>query len=96
MSLETERICWSATGSCLSPPLRRMTGLESLRSPGDTEVTAGSGVLLSRLAAFAQEHGLTGLEFAHGIPGTLGGAVTMNAGGMRRRNARHSPENVVS
>jgi UDP-N-acetylmuramate dehydrogenase len=55
-------------------------GLGKLELSGDTEVTAGSGVLLSRLAAFAQEHGLTGLEFAHGIPGTLGGAVTMNAG----------------
>ncbi|MCI8594492.1 MAG: UDP-N-acetylmuramate dehydrogenase [Oscillospiraceae bacterium] len=47
---------------------------------GEGELTAGSGVLLSRLAVFACEHGLTGLEFAHGIPGTLGGAVTMNAG----------------
>lgn len=43
-------------------------------------VKAGSGVTLARLAVFAREHGLTGLEFAHGIPGTLGGAVTMNAG----------------
>jgi UDP-N-acetylmuramate dehydrogenase len=37
-------------------------------------------VLLSRLAVTARDHGLTGLEFAHGIPGSLGGAVTMNAG----------------
>ena len=43
-------------------------------------ITAQAGVLLSRLAAFAAEHSLTGLEFASGIPGTLGGAVTMNAG----------------
>lgn len=43
-------------------------------------VTAESGVLLSRLAVFARDCGLTGLEFAHGIPGSLGGAVTMNAG----------------
>ncbi|MBE6972926.1 MAG: UDP-N-acetylmuramate dehydrogenase [Ruminococcaceae bacterium] len=43
-------------------------------------VTADSGVTLARLAVFAREQGLTGLEFAHGIPGTLGGAVTMNAG----------------
>jgi len=46
----------------------------------DYEITADSGVLLSELAVFAQKHGLTGLEFAHGIPGTLGGAVLMNAG----------------
>jgi len=44
------------------------------------EITADSGVLLSELAVFAQKHGLEGLEFAHGIPGTLGGAVLMNAG----------------
>ena len=43
-------------------------------------ITAQSGVTLARLAVFAREQGLTGLEFAHGIPGTLGGAVTMNAG----------------
>ena len=54
--------------------------LGKIERTGNTEITAGSGVLLSRLSAFAQEQGLTGLEFAHGIPGTLGGAVTMNAG----------------
>ena len=37
-------------------------------------------MLLVRLANFARELGLTGLEFAHGIPGSVGGAVTMNAG----------------
>ncbi len=44
------------------------------------EIIAESGVLLSRLAVFALDHALTGLEFAHGIPGTFGGAVSMNAG----------------
>ena len=43
-------------------------------------IEADSGITLARLAVFAREQGLTGLEFAHGIPGTLGGAVTMNAG----------------
>jgi len=44
------------------------------------EVAAGCGVLLSTLAHRAAEAALTGLEFAAGIPGTLGGAVSMNAG----------------
>ncbi len=48
--------------------------------PGRRTIVAGSGVLLSQLANFAMEHGLTGLEFAQGIPGTVGGAITMNAG----------------
>lgn len=43
-------------------------------------VTAGAGILLSRLAKEAAGKSLTGLEFAAGIPGTLGGAVVMNAG----------------
>lgn len=55
-------------------------GLNSIRLTDDAEITADSGVLLSKLASFALECGLTGLEFAHGIPGTLGGAVSMNAG----------------
>ena len=43
-------------------------------------VTAGCGVTLAALAAFACERGITGFEFASGIPGTVGGAVYMNAG----------------
>ena len=44
------------------------------------EVYAQSGATLARIAGKAYENSLTGLEFAAGIPGTLGGAVTMNAG----------------
>ena len=43
-------------------------------------VAAEAGASLSRVAVFAQQHGLAGLEFAHGIPGTVGGGVYMHAG----------------
>ena len=46
---------------------------------GET-VSAQAGITLAQLAAAAARAGLAGLEFAHGIPGTLGGAVSMNAG----------------
>ena len=46
----------------------------------DGSIYAEAGVSLARLAAFAQENGLKGLEFAGGIPGTLGGGCIMNAG----------------
>ncbi len=43
-------------------------------------IEAYSGILLSKLSNIALENNLTGLEFASGIPGTLGGAIAMNAG----------------
>jgi len=43
-------------------------------------IEAYGGILLSKLSDIALENGLTGFEFASGIPGTLGGAVAMNAG----------------
>ena len=45
-----------------------------------TKIKAGAGVLLSKLSSEAAGASLAGFEFASGIPGTLGGAVTMNAG----------------
>ena len=53
-------------------------GLELGTEPGC--IVAEAGVSLARLADFAYKQGLTGLEFAHGIPGTVGGGVCMNAG----------------
>ena len=52
---------------------------KELTVDGDT-VTSGAGVALSKLCTTALENGLAGLEFAYGIPGTVGGAVYMNAG----------------
>ena len=49
------------------------------RGSGNT-VLADAGATLARTADLACKSGLTGLEFAHGIPGTLGGAICMNAG----------------
>lgn len=46
----------------------------------DEEVVASAGALLSMVASQAYKHELTGLEFAAGIPGTIGGAMVMNAG----------------
>ena len=57
----------------------KTAGLDELSCDGDA-VTAGAGVTLARLAVFARDASLSGLEFAHGIPGSLGGGVVMNAG----------------
>ena len=45
-----------------------------------SHISCGAGVPLSKLCIAAQENGLAGLEFAYGIPGSVGGAVYMNAG----------------
>ena len=47
---------------------------------GVCEIQAGAGVMLATLSLRAGKKGFTGLEFANGIPGTVGGAVLMNAG----------------
>lgn len=57
-----------------------ITALETGIGITGTELSAGAGVRLSALCKAALEQGLTGLEFAYGIPGTVGGAVYMNAG----------------
>ena len=55
----------------------RLEGIEPL---GDTGLRAMAGTSLAKLAMEAMRRALAGLAFAHGIPGTLGGAVFMNAG----------------
>ena len=54
--------------------------LSHMKDLGNGMIEAECGVSLARLACFARDLGLTGLEFAHGIPGTVGGGVYMNAG----------------
>ena len=54
--------------------------MSAISPAGDNELRAESGVTLARLAGEAQRLGLAGLEFAHGIPGSLGGGVSMDAG----------------
>ena len=54
--------------------------LNNIELIGAYEIKCGAGVKLSRLSDLACENSLTGAEFAWGIPGTVGGAVYMNAG----------------
>ena len=54
--------------------------LDGMEQISDTEIRVGAGATMTRAAVFAANLGLSGLEFAHGIPGTVGGGVYMNAG----------------
>ena len=54
--------------------------LDGMERLDDRRIRVMAGVTLSRAAVFAASQGLSGMEFAHGIPGTLGGGVYMNAG----------------
>jgi UDP-N-acetylmuramate dehydrogenase len=60
--------------------IQTLGALDTLELLEGNRIRCGAGVLLSKLAAFAQRNSLTGLEFASGIPGTLGGGTVMNAG----------------
>lgn len=53
--------------------------MNTIRVEGNS-IIAQAGALMSKIAHVAYEHGLTGFEFAAGIPGTIGGGVVMNAG----------------
>ena len=54
--------------------------LEGMEQLNATTIRVASGVTMTRAAVYAANLGLSGLEFAHGIPGTVGGGVYMNAG----------------
>ena len=54
--------------------------LDGMEQLDETRIRVMSGVTMSRAAVFAANLGLSGLEFAHGIPGSVGGGVYMNAG----------------
>ena len=56
------------------------SGMNEIEYSGAGKIRAQAGALLSAIASEAARHSLTGFEFAGGIPGTLGGAVVMNAG----------------
>lgn len=60
--------------------IKLMGGLTDLMYLGDGMIACGAGVSLKKLCTFALENELTGLEFAYGIPGSVGGAVYMNGG----------------
>lgn len=54
--------------------------LDGMQKLSDTRIRVMAGVTMSRAAVFAANLGMSGLEFAHGIPGSIGGGVYMNAG----------------
>ena len=57
-----------------------LSAVPSIREGDETLIDCPAGTSLAALCRFAQKHGLSGLEFAYGIPGSLGGGVFMNAG----------------
>ena len=59
--------------------IRTVRGLNQIRIEGN-RMTVSSGVMMGSAAAAAAEAGLSGMEFASGIPGTVGGGAVMNAG----------------
>ena len=54
--------------------------LNELKKINETEIFIGAGVSCVKVAHFSAKHGLEGIEFLAGIPGTIGGALAMNAG----------------
>ena len=65
---------------CMGDSFSQINIVDRPCEDGKTVVFAQSGASLTKLCRFCQENGLSGLEFAYGIPGTVGGAIYMNAG----------------
>lgn len=74
----TNLLCQDEPMDCFV--LKTTKGLTRLELLDESTIACGAGISLARLAGFALQHGLTGLEFAAGIPGSLGGGIVMNAG----------------
>ena len=81
-------LCWVGLGSNLlvrdggvaGMVLRTSKGLSALKFSSPNQVYAEAGVSCAKVARVAVEHGLDGAEFLAGVPGSFGGALTMNAG----------------
>ena len=81
-------VTWIGFGSNLLVRDRGISGvvisvtgvLDTQELINDTEIKLGAGLSCAKAARFAAKHGLTGIEFLAGIPGTIGGALAMNAG----------------
>ncbi len=67
-------------GGIRSIVINMSEGFKDIVWKDETNASVGAGVRLAELLFQCRERGLTGFEFASGIPGTIGGAVTMNAG----------------
>ncbi|MEC7155235.1 MAG: UDP-N-acetylmuramate dehydrogenase, partial [Pseudomonadota bacterium] len=67
--------------------IRLGRGFADIGCDDETDIRAGAGALDVRVAAKAADAGLSGLEFLSGIPGSIGGAVAMNAGAYGRETA---------
>ncbi len=83
-----EPLFWLGLGSNLLVPdsgfpgtvIQTLGGLSQLNRQGPTGLYAQAGTTCAKVARFAARHNLVGVEFLAGIPGTLGGALAMNAG----------------
>lgn len=70
-----------------------MKGFDTIRANGDI-VSCGAGISLFTLCMFCEQHELTGLEPLYGIPGSVGGAIAMNAGAFGDEICNHLDEFV--